>query len=599
MAERVGISPVMETAAAEPASERAPRTERANRGVDRFLRLQQAIGNRATQSLLAGGLLQSKLRIGPVDDVYEREADRTADRVMRMPVPDSDEPSPLQAPISRVQRMCAECEEEEKEEEGRQGPVQRKPRSSAASTVNSGIESRISSLRGGGQPLPPVARSFFEPRFGHDFSDVRLHTGPSAARAAAAINARAFTLGRDIVFGAGQDGGTGRARRLLAHELTHVVQQLRASSGGPGVRIGRPSLLEKSNSADRNRAGDPIVQRACLSAAECTGPIAGSLEAAVTEAEAEPANISSAAARRAACVGTLPDNSCSIVPSQSPLPACIADGHGAPATQIETFADSEAPGRRAHVKGFFVDKDIPSAWGAYTWKCECFTPPIDGGGQDCVFVPAALEAEAGQFNTPGVPTIGGKPRDEWRAQTLSTVVHETEHARFEAQTIAPPSAGACSFDDIKSELSEVAAIMSEFPDRFDFLMRQYGLDPDRLEAEQATSFARWIRDGGENISGALKNIDCLCECDDTDEYVRRMVDFVTSGWTLYQKHIYHTELRKSVWNLRWPIDPPPLPPLQRPDPSIRPPRPERPTFGPLFEPRRDFRREILESAREI
>ena len=84
MAERVGVSPVMEVANAESASQRAALTERPNRGVDRFLHLQQAIGNRATQSLLAGGLLQPKLRIGPVDDVYEREADQTADRVMRM-----------------------------------------------------------------------------------------------------------------------------------------------------------------------------------------------------------------------------------------------------------------------------------------------------------------------------------------------------------------------------------------------------------------------------------------------------------------------------------------------------------------------------------
>ncbi len=239
MTERVGISPVMETANAESASQRAQQSESPNRGVDRFLRLQRAIGNRATQSLLAGGLLQPKLRIGPVDDVYEREADQTADRVMRMPDPHSDDARPLQAPISRVQRMCPECEEEEKEErdeEEEQGSLQKKSRSPGQSPVKSSVESRISSLRGGGQPLPPAARSFFEPRFGHDFSDVRLHTGATAAGAAAAINARAFTLGRDIVFGAGQGDGTGSGRRLLAHELTHVVQQSRSLEPMPVQR---------------------------------------------------------------------------------------------------------------------------------------------------------------------------------------------------------------------------------------------------------------------------------------------------------------------------------------------------------------------------
>lgn len=239
MAERVGISPVMETANAESASERAPRTERANRGVDRFLRLQQAIGNRATQSLLAGGLLQPKLRIGPVDDVYEREADRTADRVMRMPVPDSDVARPLQAPISRVQRMCPECEEEDEKvrrqvqdeeeevvEKEDDESLLRKAKASAAPPVDAGIESHITSLRGGGRPLSPSVRSFFEPRFGHDFSAVRLHTDATARGAANAINARAFTIGSDIVFNAGEysDHST-NGRQLLGHELTHVIQQ--------------------------------------------------------------------------------------------------------------------------------------------------------------------------------------------------------------------------------------------------------------------------------------------------------------------------------------------------------------------------------------
>ncbi|MEE9128638.1 MAG: DUF4157 domain-containing protein [Phycisphaerales bacterium] len=241
----------METANAESASQRAPQPERAKRGIDRFLHLQQAIGNRATQSLLAGGLLQPKLRIGPVDDVYEREADRTADRVMRMAEPASADAQPFHSPISRVQRMCAECEEEEKEEEEEEGSIQRKPRLSGASPVKSSVESRMSSLRGGGQPLPPAARSFFEPRFGHDFSHVRLHTGATAAGAAAAINARAFTLGRDIVFNAGEYAPhSNNGFRLLGHELTHVLQQ----SGDS--RLIRPRLIQRA------QTGRPTSQAA-------------------------------------------------------------------------------------------------------------------------------------------------------------------------------------------------------------------------------------------------------------------------------------------------------------------------------------------------
>lgn len=81
-------------------------------------------------------------------------------------------------------------------------------------------------LRSPGQPLDKETRAFFEPRFGHDFSRVRVHTGAKAAESARTVNALAYTLGRDVVFGTGQYApGTGDGRSLLAHELTHVIQQ--------------------------------------------------------------------------------------------------------------------------------------------------------------------------------------------------------------------------------------------------------------------------------------------------------------------------------------------------------------------------------------
>lgn len=81
-------------------------------------------------------------------------------------------------------------------------------------------------LRSPGQPLDDVTRAFMEPRFGHDFSRVRVHTDAKAAESARAVNALAYTVGQDVVFGMGQYvPGTGMGQRLLAHELTHVVQQ--------------------------------------------------------------------------------------------------------------------------------------------------------------------------------------------------------------------------------------------------------------------------------------------------------------------------------------------------------------------------------------
>ncbi|MEK6337411.1 MAG: DUF4157 domain-containing protein [Acidobacteriota bacterium] len=95
-------------------------------------------------------------------------------------------------------------------------------------------------LRSPGQPLDASMRAFMEPRLGHDFSQVRVHTDTRAAESAGAVNALAYTVGRDVVFGAGQFApSTIDGQRRLAHELTHVVQQRGASSGMQGnLRVG-------------------------------------------------------------------------------------------------------------------------------------------------------------------------------------------------------------------------------------------------------------------------------------------------------------------------------------------------------------------------
>jgi hypothetical protein len=112
------------------------------------------------------------------------------------------------------------------EEEDAEELLQTKPAAGNTLEVAPRVASAIAAMKGGGQPLPASERAFFEPRFGQDFSMVRVHTGAEAAAAARAINAHAFTVGRDVVFGGSKDApASGLARRLLAHELTHVVQQ--------------------------------------------------------------------------------------------------------------------------------------------------------------------------------------------------------------------------------------------------------------------------------------------------------------------------------------------------------------------------------------
>jgi len=166
------------------------------------LHLQQA----KVRHILRGPTLQPKLTIGQPNDKYEQEADRVADKVMRMPEPG-------------VQRQV---EPEEEEEE----TLQAKQLGGKTPQMGPSQETQIDSLRGGGLPLYRSLRKFFEPRFGYGFSRVRIHTDSQAAEAARASKAQAFTLGRDIVFGSRQFApGTREGRRLLAHELTHVVQQ--------------------------------------------------------------------------------------------------------------------------------------------------------------------------------------------------------------------------------------------------------------------------------------------------------------------------------------------------------------------------------------
>jgi hypothetical protein len=109
-------------------------------------------------------------------------------------------------------------------------------------------------LRSPGRPLDANTRAFMEPRFGHDFSQVRIHTDTKAVKSAQAVNASAYTVGRDVVFGCGKYApGTNMGKELLAHELTHVIQQ-RCSLGGPIVQ-----RQEGSEGSDPDQELDRLI----------------------------------------------------------------------------------------------------------------------------------------------------------------------------------------------------------------------------------------------------------------------------------------------------------------------------------------------------
>ena len=186
--------------------------------------------------------IQPKLEVGAPGDRYEREADRIADEVMRMP-----DPSPAVGPAPpAVRRMCAECEEEAEGEVRRRAEGAESAGAETAGRIAPEAERAIRSLRSGGRPLPGSERTFFESRLGADLSRVRLHVGPRADAAARSVRARAFTLGDDVVLRQGEyRPGSRASRHLLAHELTHVLQQ-RGSGGrrAAAVRRQRDNPLE-------------------------------------------------------------------------------------------------------------------------------------------------------------------------------------------------------------------------------------------------------------------------------------------------------------------------------------------------------------------
>jgi len=138
---------------------------------------------------------QANLAVGRASDPLEHEADRMADRVVRMP-----------STVTSGSEVGA-----------------------GSANTRDGVTAPVSVqevVSAAGYPLDPGARAFFEPRFGSDFSHVRVHADSRAALTAKAVNARAYTVGSDIVFGEGQfDPATRSGQRLLAHELSRVVQQ--------------------------------------------------------------------------------------------------------------------------------------------------------------------------------------------------------------------------------------------------------------------------------------------------------------------------------------------------------------------------------------
>lgn len=284
--------------AAQPAKadKRSPLETRSQPMADQ----QQAVGNQAVQRLLESQAVQAKLSVAPPDDAYEQEADRVADEVVgkpgqagaahtaeapaavhrlsesvhRAPGKEKDEKKeppkadkggggkdkggggkdkgdkggggkekkeePKKKEDDKVKRKAAIMDDEkEKEDE----PVERFAENEAVPEVTPELERDLDRLASGGQPLSEELRGLLEPRFGRDLGDVRIHLDSEAAGAARELEAQAFTRGQHVFFGAGYfEPHTAEGRWLMAHELTHTLQQKDSASEQKGSTSRSPLL---------------------------------------------------------------------------------------------------------------------------------------------------------------------------------------------------------------------------------------------------------------------------------------------------------------------------------------------------------------------
>ena len=273
----------------------SPANHEQSREMSPALHLQRRIGNQAVQRLLqtnaeepglappgtsrsrlahdskrtplhppSAGAIQTKMMISQPQDKHEQEADRVSDHVMRMPEPQRA------VPCDGTHAMCQTAQPPNGHERVH---TKRVESGDAGNTSASPIVE--DALRSPAQPLDAKTREFFEPRFGYDFGQVRVHTGEKAEQSASAIDAAAYTAGREIVFGRGRYAPeTSEGKHLLAHELTHTIQQgLQAQAPAsvqrqPKPRAPKPpadKLLKSLKALADNKVKNYVTYKAAIS----------------------------------------------------------------------------------------------------------------------------------------------------------------------------------------------------------------------------------------------------------------------------------------------------------------------------------------------
>jgi hypothetical protein len=395
----------------------------------------------------------------------------------------------------------------------------------------------------------------------HDLSCVRVHADAKAAESARSVNALAYTVGEEVVFGDGQyPPADDRTMRLLAHELVHTRQQTGRLSRQPDDSLFGAAATKKALQAGQLRPYVPTAPRGPGSAARRSGkqPCYAGPECAIA--------IPGSATDFGRAVGEAKEQA-----KQDPNTAAPRR-----ATNVEQALNKSAPGLLGPIKAVMVDPTMDKTHaGAESRDCGLTTEKHSDADR-CISVPTKLENEAATFNEPSQQqTIGNRNRAEWQFNLVRIMTHEVSHVTFEKRT---PSGITTRDEDSITELSELNSELSEFPVHYEHIASATTSQSEIKQKMQAV-IRRYIQRDGESIGGILRRLRCINPCADVDKSVTAVFNTQTANWPREVRRIVLNELADPANHLAWPIPP---------EPDVAPPAPERPKFGPLYQPRGTF-----------
>jgi hypothetical protein len=285
-----------------------------------------------------GHPVQAKLNVGKPNDKYEKEADTIADKVVQRKNDPKVQAKPVTAstPVTPfVQTKCAACEKEEmqdreeKKEEGvvqmcscnKEKEIQRQGQDDEFEPVEPAFEDQLSATQGQGAALSGPVRNDMEGAIGADFSGVRIHTGSQAAQMNRSLNAHAFTHGNNIYFNEGQyDTNSTAGKHLLAHELTHTIQQGAARSQQPAREEALPQVTTPIPATTPAQPGSAVAEPAVAPSTAAQEPVAAQPEAQAVAQPTTPEQAQATPQAEATSAGAeapLPAQAAAVLPAET------------------------------------------------------------------------------------------------------------------------------------------------------------------------------------------------------------------------------------------------------------------------------------------